>query len=100
MSITRLEPFLYLLTPLGEAEAHFIRDLGSFETPITYGCFQCETKENWWWPNQLVRLSESVTAMRTMDATPFCVSDELFTTMRKHILRHKRSPLYARAANQ
>lgn len=46
--ITGLNPLFYLFTPLGIAEAHFLWKSDSFEVSASYGCFQCETKENWW----------------------------------------------------
>lgn len=98
MAITRIVPHMYLFTPLGPAEAHFILEPDTFEDPAVYGCFQSETKENWWWPNQLVRICESISALRSDDHSPFYVPDDLFATLRPHILRHKKSPLYERAA--
>jgi hypothetical protein len=98
MSITRIVPHMYLFTPLGPAEAHFIWGSDTFEVSVTYCCFQCETKENWFWPNTLVRLCESITALRDDSHSPIYVSDALFETLRPHILRHKKSPLYERAA--
>ena len=61
MNLIRLDPILYLYTPLGEAEAHFLAYHGA-EVPAQWGCIQRETKEIWWWPNHHVRLCESVTA--------------------------------------
>lgn len=92
--ITRLIPLIYLLTPLGKAEAHFLWNSDSFEVSASYGCFMDETKENWWWPNTQVRLCESITAERSREHTDFHLSDALLETLRPHILRHRKSPFY------
>lgn len=96
MSLIRLKPHMYLATPLGDAEAHFLWIPDTFENPYLYGCFQRETKENWWWPNNQVRLCESVSCERGYDHTPFFLSDDLFRELTPHILRHKLSPFYER----
>lgn len=96
-ALERLKPHLYLVTPLGEAEAHFLWLSETFEAPYVWGCFQCETKENWWWPNQQVRLAESITASRDGAHSPIHLSENLFAELRPHILRHTRSPFYQRA---
>ncbi len=94
MSLLRLDPFIYLMTPLGIAEAHFVR-VETSEVPYQFGCFQCETKESWWWPNHLVRLVESISAGRAGAHSPIHVSEDMKETLAPHILRHKHSPLYA-----
>jgi hypothetical protein len=100
MSLVRIQPFIYFLTPLGEAEAHFLANSETFEVPITYGCFMLETKENWWWPNTQVRLCESVSALRSSAHSPIHLPDDLFEELKPHILRHKRSPFYERAKRE
>lgn len=97
MGLTRLTPHMYLFTPLGPAEAHFVWGSETFEVPVTYGCFICETKENWWMPNTWVRLCESISALRGAGHSEFYLTDDQFETLRPHILRHKKSPLYERA---
>lgn len=92
MNLLRLDPPIYLLTPLGDAEAHFLQVPEGFETSSVWGCFQCETKENWWWPNQQVRLLGSLTAMRSKDVSDIFVPQDLLDDLRPHILRHKLSP--------
>lgn len=94
--LQRIAPHFYLFTPLGPAEAHFVWGSATYEVPVSWGCFMCETKENWWWPNTQVRLCESITAMRSDQHSPIYVSDELLETLRPHILRHKKSPFYER----
>ncbi len=96
MSLIRLDPFIYLYTPLGLAEAHFLAR-ETFEVPYSWGCFQAETKENWWWANQHVRLCESVSAGRDGSHTPIFLDEEMFDTLRPHILRHTTSPFFDRA---
>lgn len=97
MSIIRLVPQIYLFTPLGVAEAHFLETPESDETNAMWTCFQVETKECWQWPTPLIRICESVSGMRDMSYTPFMVSEEYLDTLRPHILRHEDSPLYERA---
>lgn len=94
----RLVPHMYLFTPLGVAEAHFLWMPDGYENSISYGCFICETKENWWFANTQVRICESVSNLRSDAHTPIYVPDDLYETLKPHILRHKKSPLYARAA--
>lgn len=97
MSLVRLVPHMYLVTPFGVAEAHFFDTPEGFETNAVWCCFQVETKENWLWPSPLVRLCESISGMRDGDYSPFQVSDTYFEELRPHILRHKDSPFYERA---
>lgn len=98
MALLRLDPFIFLDTPLGVAEAHFLRTDDGFEVPYLFGCFQCETKENWWWGNHHVRLRLSISAGRDGEHSPIHLDDAMLETLGPHILRHKKSPLYARAA--
>jgi hypothetical protein len=92
--LIRLDPFMFLLTPLGVAEAHFLLAETS-EVPYQWGCFQCETKENWWWPNDQVRIIESVSASRSAAHSPIHLSDEKLETLKPHIARHFYSPFNA-----
>src|ERR1700722_18008850 len=96
----RLTPHFYLFTPLGVAEAHFVWSSETFEVAVSYGCFQCETKENWWWPNTQVRLCESITTERSDGHSAFHLPDDLLETLRPHILRHTKSPLYGWASSR
>lgn len=92
--ITAISPLMVLLTPLGIAEAHFIWVRPSFEVPVNFGCFQRETKENWWWNNQQVRLCESISLGRPGNHSDIFLSDEMLEELKPHILRHKGSPFY------
>lgn len=93
MSLIRLDPFIYLMTTLGEAEAHFLRSDG-VEVAAVWGVFQCETKENWWWANHHVRLMESISAARDACYSAIELDGEMKQTLAPHALRHKRSMLY------
>lgn len=95
--LIRLTPIIYLYTPLGVAEAHFLESSGP-DVPLSWVTFQCETKENWNWANQHVRLCESISIARSADHSPIHLPQDLFDTLAPHILRHKKSPLYAQAA--
>jgi hypothetical protein len=97
MALIRLVPHMWLLTPLGVAEAHFLETPEDFETNAAWTCFQVETKENWIWPAPLVRLCESISGMRSIDHSPIEITDEYFETLLPHILRHTESPFYERA---
>lgn len=94
--VIRLDPHIYLFTPLGVAEAHLF-SMESNDTNALWVCFQQETKENWVWPSPMVRICESISGMRDDDYTDFHVTDAYFETLKPHILRHSRSPFYERA---
>jgi hypothetical protein len=96
-NLIRLTPIMYVLTPLGEAEAHFLQVPIGDDGYANWGCFQLETKENWWFDNTNVRIVGSITGRRGDDYSPFFVNDEMFAMLLPHILRHKKSPLYKRA---
>jgi hypothetical protein len=98
MGLIRLIPHMYVVTPFGIAEAHFYESPESFEVNAVWTCFQVETKENWLWPSPLVRICESISGMRDDEYTSFAVSEEYFEMLRPHILRHRRSPFFERAA--
>lgn len=95
--LIRLIPTFYVVTPLGEAEAHFLQVPIGDDGYAQWGCFINETKENWWFDNTLVRIVGSVSARRDDSYSDFYLSDEMFKSLLPHILRHKHSPLYDRA---
>lgn len=97
MSILRLVPHIYLFTPLGVAEAHFLETPETYDLNSQWTCFQVETKECWQWATPMIRICESISGMRDMDYSPFAMTDEYFETLKPHILRHEDSPLYRRA---
>lgn len=100
MSLVRLMPHMYVFTPFGVAEAHFLESPEGFEVNSVWTCFQVETKECWQWPTPMIRICESVSGMRDMDCSPFGISEEYFETLKPHILRHKESPLFERALKE
>ena len=97
-NLIRLTPVMYVLTPLGEAEAHFLQVPIGNDSYVQWGCFQSETKENWWWDNTLIRLIGSISSRRGDSHSDFYLSDEMFATLMPHILRHKKSSFYERAS--
>lgn len=97
MGIIRLVPRMYVVTPYGIAEAHFLETPEGFETNAVWTCFQVETKECWQWPTPMIRLCESVSGMRDEAYSPFEISNAYFEVLRPHILRHENSPFYRRA---
>ena len=64
MSATQLNPPIPLVTPKGEALAHFILDYGP-EYHLLWVCFQDDTGECWTWPNPEIRAFKNVTMGRT-----------------------------------
>ena len=94
--ILELRTRFYVDTPLGAAEAFFLDGADTVERTCLVGVFQCETKEFWWWPNHLVRLSHSVSANRNEAQSPIHLSEELLATLSPHILRHAGSPFHWR----
>ena len=86
MSITQINPPLPLLTPLGEAWAHFLWVQG-LESNVHFGVFQSETGENWWWPNHQVRLCPNIT-MEHPSTSPI----QPVPGLDKHKNRHRKAP--------
>ncbi len=94
MNLIRLIPIIYVITPLGDAEALFLQVPETDDNYAQWGCFQSETKENWWWNNKLIRIVGSMSAMRDESYTDFYLDEGMLEMLRPHILRHKKSPLY------
>lgn len=67
--ITQLNPPLPLLTPLGQAWAHFVIDYG-IELDLYWVCFQTDTGESWTWSNRDIRLENNRTLGRTAVVQP------------------------------
>jgi hypothetical protein len=99
-NLIRLDPILYVKTPLGDAEAHFLQVPSGNEGYTQWGCFQTETKEQWWFDNTLVRLIGSISARRGDRMSEFYIDHEMLVMLLPHILRHKHSPLYERAIHE
>lgn len=78
----QLNPPLQVITPLGEAVAHFIE---SEADTVYFGVFQKETGENWWWENRLIRLMACLSDGR-YETTPIKPS----LGLAKALSRHKR----------
>ncbi len=93
-NLIRLDPIIYVMNPLGEAEAHFLQVPIGPDNYAQWGCFQLETKEQWWFDNTLIRLVGSISGRHGDRMSEFYVSDEMFEMLLPHILRHKKSPLY------
>ena len=91
------EYYKKLYTPLGKAQADLIWVPDTDEEPSMYHCWQNETNEVWWWPQQLVRQVESFTGIRHGIHSEIFVSTELLKTYAEAILRHKKSPFYEKA---
>ena len=93
--VLEVSPF-YVETPLGVAEVKWLRTTDVVEITAQFGVFQCETKENWWWPNSEVRLCGSNSAKRDDCHSPIYLSDERVAFLMPHIRRHKKSELFWR----
>jgi hypothetical protein len=94
MNLQRIVPPIYLYTPLGAAEAHWIQVPKDADSYVYFICFMMETKECWAWPNTMIRMAESVSAVRAANHSEIRVKDDMLETLRPHIMRHKGSPLY------
>ncbi len=97
--ITELRKRFFVDTPLGAAEAFFLDGADTVERSCLVGVFQCETKEFWWWPNHLLRLSHSVSANRNAEQSPIHLSHEMIETLAGHIARHAGSPFHWRVCD-
>ena len=93
-NLIRLIPVIYVLTPLGEAEAFFLQVPETDDNYAQWGCFQTETKENWWWDNTMIRILGSSSSRRDEECSEFFLSEGMWEMLRPHILRHKKSPLH------
>jgi len=61
--LIRIDPPLPLITPKGNALAHFLIDYG-FEHHLYWVCFQDDTGECWTWCNKDIRAQNNITAGR------------------------------------
>jgi len=69
VSVIQLNPPVPLMTPKGEALAHFVIDYGP-EFDLLWVCFQDETGECWTWSNPDVRGPKNTT-MHRPNISPF-----------------------------
>jgi len=83
--ILQLNPPLEMITPLGEAEAHFLENEGD---RIFFGVFQKVTGENWWFENHHVRLATCLTSGRPKVST-ITLSMTMKSALAPHLRRHK-----------
>ena len=83
MTMTRLDPPIPLVTPLGAAWAHLVIDY-SQEHDLLWVCFQADTGECWTWSNREIRLQPN----RTMQGTAHGPD-----TAAHHRRNHRRNPL-------
>ena len=81
--ILQLNPTIRMITPLGEAIAHFIQESGN---EIYFGVFQVASGEQWWWENDKIRLMPCLTeGLHSISPiTPM-------SGLEKHIKRHERA---------
>jgi hypothetical protein len=63
--ITRIDPPIPVITPKGNAYAHFLLDYG-LENNLLWVCFQDETGECWTWRNSDIRAQKNITIGRTI----------------------------------
>lgn len=96
MSTIELRQPLWMETPLGLAEARFLKTDAVEEVAALWGVFQCDTKENWWWPNSQVRLCESASSQRDAVRSPIKLSEAEIATLSPHIKRHTSSQFFWR----
>lgn len=86
MSILKqLAPPLAMITPLGEAAAHFALVNGA--DLALFGVFQLTTGENWWFDNRFIRLLPSITGER-YSTSDIYLPPEMREKLRPHFGRH------------
>jgi hypothetical protein len=87
--IKQLDAPFDVVTPLGVAVCMFVAESG--QDQIEWGCFQVETGECWWWPNQQIRLRPNISANRPA-VSEIALSDEAKGFLAPHLARHKKAP--------
>ena len=93
-----IEPITKLLyTPFGVAECDARCWSDSPDLQLTYSCWMLETRENWVFPQQLIRACESLGGPYHGQHSPIYMDDKLLRSYAFHILRHKQSPFYEAA---
>jgi hypothetical protein len=63
--ILQLSPSIPLITPKGQAVAHFLIDEG-LESDLYWVCAQQDTGECWTWSNRDIRFCTNITVGRTV----------------------------------
>lgn len=61
--IVQLNPPIPVITPKGDAIAHFLIDYG-IEQDLMWVCFQTDTGECWTWGNAKIRSAKNITLGR------------------------------------
>jgi hypothetical protein len=90
-----IEPIRKILqTPFGLAECDARFWPSSPDLPLTYSCWLFETRENWVFPQSLIRATESMEGPTHGIHSEIKMSDELLRSYAPHIIRHKQSPFY------
>ena len=93
-----IEPICKLLmTPFGVAECDAREWPDSHDMMLQYCCWMIETRENWVFPQMLIRACESMSGPYHGESTDIYLSPEMLASYAPHILRHKRSPFYEAA---
>lgn len=69
MTVTQLNPPLWLVTPKGMALCHFMIDYG-IDCDIVWVCFQQSSGECWSWGNRDVRIAGNSTIGRPAPVLP------------------------------
>ena len=67
MMIIQLNPALPVMTPRGEAYAHFLIDYG-MEEHLMFVCFINDTGECWTYKNTKIRMLPNITLDRTKNS--------------------------------
>ena len=94
-----VEPIAKILwTPFGVAECDARYWPDSPDLPCTFSCWMLETRENWVFPQQLVRACESMASPAHGCGSDIFMPDKLLESYLPHVLRHHGSPFYERAA--
>lgn len=85
----QLDPPIPVITPLGEAIAHFAwTDDANTQT---FGVFQLKTGESWWFDNRFIRLIPSITGER-YGTSPIYMEPDMLEKMQPHLARHGITP--------
>jgi hypothetical protein len=73
------------MTPLGEAQIHFVYDAGD---DVYWGCFQKATCEMWWWRGPYIRYGQNITEGYGHQS-PIVLPDDIEEAMGFHRKRAK-----------
>jgi hypothetical protein len=93
--VERIEKILATAFGPAECDARLWPD--SPDMPCLYSCWLLESRENWIFPQQLVRATESMAGPTHGEYSDIQLSDDLLASYAKHIARHRKSPFYDQA---